>query len=93
MIERTDRHPFNPALREGDFVSVHFNPKVEDGFVGYVISASVERLRLKAHQPLGSEFDRETCLDWDLVIPMTAVTFVKHLSGKPSDCSCKDGIA
>lgn len=91
-IERNERHPFNPALREGDFVGVHFNLGVSDGFIGYVISASVERVRLKAHQRLKAEFDRDTCLDWDLVIPMTAVAFVRHLKAKPLECSCKDGL-
>ena len=52
-VEANHHHPFDTALQEGDFVSVHFDFDVSNGFLGFVISAGARRLRMKAHQTCG----------------------------------------
>ena len=85
-LVNNERNDDKPALKAGDFVDVRFRPT--EGFLGYVVSASTERLRLHVHQVSASTFNASDCLDWDMVIPMTSILWIRHLPAKPMDCPC-----
>jgi hypothetical protein len=77
------------GIKPGDFVAVHFTGDVDHGFMGTVVRAGAERLRLIVHQPVGAKFLDE-CLNWDCEFPWTSVAFVRHVKRLPGGCKCRD---
>ena len=90
-IERSNRSPETvQSLKRGDFVALHFNPAIEKGFIGFIVQAK-DRVRLRVHQPVGDKLQDE-CLKWDIVVPMEAIAFIRHLSWKLKSCDCREGL-
>src|SRR3954465_15914166 len=83
------------GIKPGDCLEVHFNSNLSAGLAGFVIVNSPERLRIKAHCGVGSLVveDATGCLNWDVVIPWTAIGFARHTATKPVGCECQEDLA
>ncbi|MBZ5739773.1 hypothetical protein [Nocardioides mangrovi] len=94
MIEPNDRSALTiKALKPGDPIEVRFNPFASAGVQGFVVACAESRLRVKVHATVGSlETDGDPCLNWDVIIPWTSITFVRHLKDKPVVCPCREDL-
>lgn len=82
------------ALKPGDPVEVRFNPFATAGVQGFVVGCGESRLRVKVHATVGAleVSDAVPCLNWDIVIPWTSITFVRHLKTKAVGCPCREDL-
>jgi hypothetical protein len=46
---------------------------------------------MQVHQAVGDALE-EKCLDWEIVVPMQALAFIRHQSWKPKACACREGV-
>jgi hypothetical protein len=95
MIECNDRSALTiKSLKPGDAVEVRFNPFSTAGVQGFVISCGPDRLRVKVHATVGAleVSDAVPCLNWDVVIPWTSITLVRHLKDEAVGCACREDL-
>lgn len=80
-------------LEPGDAVALHFASNMTAELIGTVLAVKSDRLRLLAHKARpASEVEQQACLDWDIVIPWSAIGFVRHLATGPGACKCTEAL-
>jgi hypothetical protein len=97
--EPNDRDPqVLQAIQQGDFVDVTLNANMHGAYVGFISAVTSERLRLRVHMTTGNvhvpgQRPAESCMNWDVVIPMTSIAMIRHLKTKPVKCDCKEAAS